>query len=182
MKIGIFGGSFNPPHYGHYKLAEEFKKVVDEVWVLVSNNPLKEYSVDYYDRVTMCNMLFDEYIHVSTFEKGLEQPTYTYATLKKLRQVYCQHEFCLLIGSDNLENWDRWKDNDKLMNEFEIYVYQRSNDITELKTKFPKVKWIESSQIDCSSSQIREDVKNGRHPNYINSSIFKYIKMKRLYG
>ena len=108
VNIGIFGGSFNPIHIGHLALANYLCEYgeVDEVWFLVSpHNPLKERGDLWPDelRLQLVQIAIDGYkkFRASDFEFHLPRPSYMVNTLRALRESYPEHEFTLIIGSDN---------------------------------------------------------------------------------
>ena len=137
MKIGIYGGSFNPIHFGHTGLAQWVvnNTDLDEVWLMVSpNNPLKDASilVDEQKRLTAAKeaigdglLASGKRIIVSDFEFTLPRPNYTANTLRELQKQYPQHEFTLIIGEDNLEIFPKWREYTYLLENFRILVYPR---------------------------------------------------------
>lgn len=133
-KIGIYGGSFNPIHYGHVGLAEWVvaHTDLDEVWLMVSpNNPLKDPSTLADEHVRLRQV--EEAIagrtglRASDFEFSLPRPTYTAATLRALHEVYPDTEFVLIIGEDNVGVWDRWREHDWIAANHRILVYPRAS-------------------------------------------------------
>lgn len=137
MKIGIYGGSFNPIHFGHTGLAQWVvnNTDLDEVWLMVSpNNPLKDASilVDEQKRLAAAKeaigdgrLASGKRIIVSDFEFTLPRPNYTANTLRELQKQYPQHEFTLIIGEDNLEIFPKWREYTYLLENFRILVYPR---------------------------------------------------------
>ena len=137
MKIGIYGGSFNPIHFGHTGLALWVVENtdLDEVWLMVSpNNPLKDASIlaDEQKRLAAAKEAIGDgrwaggkRIIVSDFEFTLPRPNYTANTLRELQKQYPQHEFTLIIGEDNLEIFPKWREYTYLLENFRILVYPR---------------------------------------------------------
>lgn len=132
MRICIFGGSFNPIHVGHIALARAVitSGLADEVWLMVSpHNPLKPagtlWDEDLRLRLTRQAVAGIEGIKASDFEFGLPRPSYSYATLCALRSTYPQHEFRLLIGADNWDIFDHWRNAGEILREFGIIIYPR---------------------------------------------------------
>ena len=105
MRIGIFGGSFNPIHTGHTRLGQWLvrKNYVDELWFMVSPlNPLKQNSTELLPdglRLQLAQLAVEGKagLRVSDFEMHLPRPSYMVHTLAQLRQAYPQHEFLLII-------------------------------------------------------------------------------------
>ena len=137
MKIGIYGGSFNPIHFGHTGLAQWVVRNtdLDEVWLMISpNNPLKDASIlaDEQKRLAAAKeaigdgrLASGKRIIVSDFEFTLPRPNYTANTLRELQKQYPQHEFTLIIGEDNLEIFLKWREYTYLLENFRILVYPR---------------------------------------------------------
>ena len=136
MKIGIYGGSFNPIHFGHTGLAQWVVKNtdLDEVWLMISpNNPLKDASILADEQVRLqeakeaIRRLGEEgkRIVVSDFEFTLPRPNYTANTLRELQKQYPQHEFTLIIGEDNLQIFDQWREYQYILDNYRVFVYPR---------------------------------------------------------
>lgn len=134
MKIGIYGGSFNPMHYGHTGLSKWVidNTDLDELWLMVSpNNPLKDSKILGGEEERLKGAkeaiaaLNDERIKVSDFEFSLPRPSYTAETLRQLRKQYPEHEFVLVIGEDNWAIFDQWKDYEEILQLHQVYIYPR---------------------------------------------------------
>ena len=133
MKVGIYGGSFNPVHFGHVGLAKWVMEHtdLDELWLLVSpNNPLKPAGIlaPEEDRLAAVREAVKDIPHVkaSDFEFGLPRPSYTANTLRELQKAYPEDEFTLVIGEDNLAIFDQWKEYEFIASNFRIFVYPRN--------------------------------------------------------
>ena len=117
MNIGIYGGSFNPVHFGHVGLAKWVIEHtdLDEVWLLVSpNNPLKPAGIlaPEEERLAAVREAIKGIpgLVASDFEFSLPRPSYTANTLRALQKAYPEHTFTLLIGEDNLAIFDQWRE------------------------------------------------------------------------
>ena len=173
MKIGIFGGSFNPIHNGHLRLAEWIVKAgyVDGVWLMVSpHNPLKNQAgllpeeVRYELAALACVEV--EGVEACNFEFKLERPTYTWRTMEALRKTYPQHEFALIIGGDNWLLFEKWAHYDTLLNTTEILVYPRDTTTEDamphLSATAKLVKVMQGAPLfPYSSTEVRERLRNG---------------------
>ena len=164
MKIGIFSGSFNPIHLGHTRLAAFIRQQagLDEVWLMVSpNNPLKAASglMDEKLRYHLAELATAELegIRPSDFELHLPRPSYTINTLEQLTAAYPQHQFSLIIGSDNMAIFHKWKDWQRILALYPIIVYPREgDDLAALKQLYPMMHVIEGAPLlNISATEIR---------------------------
>lgn len=164
--IGIYGGSFNPIHFGHIGVAKWVKEhtALDEVWLMVSpNNPMKDAKIlaPEQERFEAVKEAIKDIpgLVASDFEFSLPRPSYTANTLRELTKAYPDCKFILIIGEDSLETLPRWKDFDYLVNNFVIYVYQRrgcNTDNVSIVAAYPYIKMLYSAPyFDISSTQIR---------------------------
>lgn len=177
MKIGIYGGSFNPVHFGHIGLVKWVigHTDLDEIWMLVSpNNPLKDSKIlgGEAERLKGAKeavaALNDPRVQVSDFEFSLPRPSYTAATLQALREHYPEHEFVLIIGQDNWDVFDKWKDYEEILRLHEVIVYPRISKLGEARAacrvadtfdrlECKRVRFLEGAPyFDISSTEIRE--------------------------
>lgn len=180
MKIGIYGGSFNPIHFGHIGLVKWVAEHsdLDEVWLMVSpNNPLKmvvesqkskkgpnyDLSTNFAERFQAAQQALAETsctkpLRVSDFEDGLPRPSYTANTLRELTKAYPEHEFSLIIGADNWAIIEKWKEYEFVLNNFRVFVYPRSGYPLEPQKNIPAghVVFCQDAPIfDISSTQLR---------------------------
>ena len=175
MKVGIFGGSFNPIHNGHISLALQLKEQagLDEVWLMVSpQNPLKQSSdlLDDDQRLQMARLAVKdvEGIVVSDYEMHLPKPSYTWNTLQALSKDYPDREFVLMIGGDNWQLFDRWYRADDIKANYRIVVYTRTPG--------------DPGFIDISSTDIRRRIREGRGiRRLVPKAVADYINEHKLY-
>ena len=180
MKIGIYGGSFNPIHFGHTGLAQWVVRNtdLDEVWLMISpNNPLKDVSILADEQVRLqeakeaIRRLGDaaKGIVVSDFEFTLPRPNYTANTLRELQKQFPQHEFTLIIGEDNLEIFPKWREYTYLLENFRILVYPRKGNsksteqiLKELETTHIKNVQLlaDAPYFEISSTELRKNLHN----------------------
>ncbi len=138
MKIGIYGGSFNPVHFGHVGLARWVIEHtdLDELWLLVSpNNPLKPAGIlaPEDERLEAVREAIKDMpgLKASDFEFSLPRPSYTANTLRALQKAYPEHEFTLVIGEDNLAIFTQWREYEYILKNFRIFVYPRKSEISD---------------------------------------------------
>ena len=170
MRIGIFGGSFNPIHTGHIALAQQLKELaaLDEVWLMVSpQNPLKQGNSELLDdrlRYQMARLALHGVtgIVASDNELHLPKPSYTWNTLQRLHTDFPQHTFSLLIGGDNWERFPQWYNSEKLIAAYNIVVYPRRNSDIDRSSLPSNVSIFDTELYDISSTEIRQRVKLGQ--------------------
>ena len=189
MKIGLFFGSFNPVHNGHMMIANYFAEFTDleQVWLVVSpHNPLKPAGslLNDYQRLHLVETAIGSYkkIKISKIEFGLPKTSYTINTLVHLNEKFPQHEFVLIMGSDNLITFHKWKNFEQILENYKIYVYPRpDSDGGELKNH-PFVKIIQAPLVEISSTFIRQAIKEGKDVRfYLPESVYDYIDEMNFY-
>lgn len=156
LKVGLFGGSFNPVHKGHLAIAKAIlKDGCDEVWFLPCvQSPFKEQaSVSFEDRVEMIEAMIAPYkkMKVCTIEKYLDVPSYTVHTLTVLKKYY-DYQYVFYIGNDQAALLDDWKDIQTCFKLAQFKVFAR--DEAEIDDKYKLAK-VSLPLIDISSTQVR---------------------------
>ena len=188
-KTGLFFGSFNPVHCGHMIIAgymSEFTDL-DQVWFVVSpHNPLKIKStlLQDYHRMSLVKIAIGDNrkLRASDIEFKLPKPSFTIHTLAHLQEKFPEREFALIIGSDNLDTFTRWKNYEQILEQCWLYVYPRkSADGGELRNH-PKVKWVDAPLVELSSSFIRESIKSKKDVRYMMpEKVWEYIEEMHFY-
>ena len=189
MKIGLLFGSFNPIHVGHLIIANYMANytTLDKVWLVVSpQNPLKKYNdlINTYDRLEMAKLATDESnkLEVSDVELRLPQPSYTIDTLTHLKEKYPQHEFALIMGSDNLVSLPKWKNYKLILRDYQIFVYPRPGyENTDLATH-PSVTITMTLLMELSATFIRQSIAQKKNVQYfVPDAVLEFIDSKHLY-
>ena len=190
MKIGLLFGSFNPIHTGHLIIANYMANhtTLDKVWLVVSpQNPLKKYNdlANTYDRLEMAKLATDnsKNISVSDVELKLPQPSYTIDTLAHLKEKYPEHDFALIMGSDNLVSLPKWKNYKLILRDYKIFVYPRPGyENTDLATH-PSVTITMTPLMELSATFIRKSLAEKKNIQYfVPDSVLEFIESKNLYG
>ncbi|GAA4500440.1 nicotinate (nicotinamide) nucleotide adenylyltransferase [Hymenobacter ginsengisoli] len=173
-RVGLLFGSFNPVHVGHLILAEHFATRSDlaEVWLVVSpQNPFKAAAdlLPEAQRLHWVELAVAENprLRAEPIELSLPRPSYTIATLDALRERHPAVEFVLLIGGDNLPGLPRWQHADRLLAEFDIYVYPRPGTPLPDLAPFPRVQVVQAPLLDISATYIRESLRRGLSVRYL---------------
>ena len=173
MKTGLFFGSFNPIHSGHLIIANYIveNSELEELWLVVTpHNPHKKRSTlaDDYDRLHLVNLAVQE--HVKLFSCNIEfdmpKPSYTIDTLVRLKEKYPENDYSIIMGSDNLQNCNKWKNYEQILEDYSIYVYPRPG--YEISGSHKNIHVIEGvPQMEISSSFIRKSIKEGKDISYL---------------
>ncbi len=189
MKIGLFFGSFNPIHNGHMVIAGYMAEFSDlsQVWMVVSpHNPLKPAGslLQDHHRFEMVRIAIGDYrkLKASKIEFTLPKPSYTINTLAYLHEQHPNDEFVLIMGSDNLSTFKKWKNWEQIIEHHEIYIYPRPDaDGGELKTH-KKVKLIDAPLMQLSSTFIRKAIHDKKNVSYMMpESVANYVDEMNFY-
>lgn len=190
MNIGLFGGSFNPIHNGHVRLAKSLlqEAALDEVWFLVSpQNPFKQDQqlLDDDKRLQLVRLALKEepQLIASDFEFHLPKPSYTWNTLQALEQEYPERKFTLLIGGDNWEAFDKWYRYEDILKRYPIIVYPREGSkVPGVKFQGSEIQIVETPLINISSTQIRQRLHEGKSVRgLVNTEVAMVIEQEHLY-
>lgn len=192
MRIGIFGGSFDPIHIGHAIIAQHVIGcgAVDRLWFMVSPvNPLKvdkERNVADTDRLRMVEMVSRpmEGVETSAFEFTMPKPSYTIDTLNALQAKFPDDEFYLVIGGDNWEVFGKWRNSEEILAKYHILVYPRlGHEVVIPEDLRDRVQLVNAPIIELSSTQIRERLQRGDSVRYyVPDEVYHYINRNHLYN
>jgi nicotinate-nucleotide adenylyltransferase len=189
MKIGLFFGSFNPVHIGHMAIANylvEFSSI-DQLWFVVSpQNPhkRKENLLNDYDRLEMMHLAVknEHRFRICDVEFRLPKPSYTIDTLVHLSEKFPDHSFSIIMGSDNLVNFHRWKNYDQILKNYGILVYPRPGfDPQQAHTEIDYT-LINAPLMEISSTFIRDGIQEGRDlRHFLPPGVWEYIDKMGFY-
>ncbi|MBL0007706.1 MAG: nicotinate-nucleotide adenylyltransferase [Saprospiraceae bacterium] len=189
-RIGLFFGSFNPIHTGHLIIAEYMASRTDleQVWFVVSpHNPLKLRSTlaNDFDRLHMVQMAIDDNprLKASNIEFSLPKPSYTIDTMVYLHEKYPQHQFSLIMGSDNLGSISKWKNYELLLERYKIHVYKREGvPIDQTSVTNADIVIYDVPMLDISSTYIRKSIAEGLSIRYmVPENVYQFLDGSRLY-
>lgn len=194
-RIGLFFGSFNPVHIGHFAIAGYMKEFtdLDELWFVVSpQNPLKLKSslLSDRDRLHLVDLAIgdNEDLKSSDIELNRPPPSYTIDTMALLTERYPHHRFVLVMGEDNLYTLHKWKNAEELVKRFPIYIYPRpdtlkkENEQLEEILRKSRVLRVNAPLMEISGTFIRNGIKKGKNMSYyLNPAVWKYITEMHFY-
>jgi nicotinate-nucleotide adenylyltransferase len=200
MRVGIFGGTFDPVHTGHLLLAEQGREQgrLDEVWFVPAAHPphKDEPALTRFDqRVEMLALAIagNSAFRIEELEKERPGPSYTVDTLAELRRRHPSHEFLLLVGSDTLVDLPNWYHPLRVLEQAGLLVMARPGSAVltagELRARLRapeslplRLQVVEMPQIDISSRDLRRRAAAGRSLRYfLPRAVECYIHEKRLY-
>lgn len=179
MRLGIFIGSFNPPHKAHIKIVNYLLNnyVVDKVLIVPTENYWdKQDLIDIKHRINMLKYYENRNIIIDT--ENNEYP-YTYLLMRKLKDTYKEDTLYLIIGADNIINFDKWKEYQELL-KYNIIIMGRDNiDINKYIKKYPNGHFtiIEDFNYNVSSTKLRDNIDSKN----IDEKIIDYIRKNNLY-
>lgn len=192
MKIGVFGGSFNPPHKMHLDIGVQLvnKQYVDNV-VYVPTGSKYKYKNNLLpdkNRLEMLEILTKKHEGLSVNDYELkDEVVYTCETLAYFKEVYPNDDIYFVCGADNLSYIDKWKNGEDILKNYKILVMKRKGeDIDELLEKFKEYKnnivVADVEQRDISSTDIRERLKNNENVlDVLDKDVYEYIRKNKLY-
>ena len=191
-RVALYFGSFNPIHKGHIALAEWVveQRLCDELIFIVSpQNPFKEQEglAPEFSRYEMCELAckasrFPEQIKVSAVEFVLEKPSYTINTLRYLRENFgTEMQFSILMGADNIENFDKWREYEEILRDYPLLVYPREG--YSIEKLADKVKFLADAPLfDFAATDIRKLIAEGQDfRNMLSAEVAHYIIQNNLY-
>ncbi len=188
MKTGLYFGSFNPVHIGHLAIANymiEFTDL-DQLWFVVSpQNPLKKQAslLEDHKRRAMLELAVenDDRFRVCDIEFRMPKPSYTIDTLTWLKELHPATEFILIMGSDGLPTFHKWKNYKIIEEQYKRYVYPRPGYPVE-PGQYPNMMIVNAPQMEISSTFIREALRSRRDiRHFLPGKVYEYITQMHYY-
>lgn len=190
--IGLFGGSFDPPHNGHLMIIREFLKQFPDAskLLLIPNyiSPFKTKKQVSPDHILNMVQLLIESVSVSTveifdYEIKKQEKSFTIDTIKEVKKKYPEEKLFLLIGEDNLKVFPKWKSYEGILDLCTLLVFGRKSDAEEspnLQTN--KIVRMQNEFINISSTELRENMGSRFAEENIPGSVYQYIIEKKIYS
>ena len=187
MKIGIFGGTFNPPHLGHLRLVCAFadRFSLERVWIIPTFEPPHKSTAELADgatRMEMCRLLFDDpRFEVSDIELRRGGKSYTVETLRALHAQFPNDRLFFLVGSDMLRSFETWYLPDEIRRLCTLCAAVRHAGETLPNIQAEVLE--DFDPIDVSSTEVRRRVRMGdRVEEYLGAALADYVTKKNLYA
>lgn len=187
--IGLFGGTFNPPHTGHLFLADESRHELglEKILFIPSGQPphksLEILAPDIRYRMMILATIANPCFEVSDWETKKETPSYTIETLRHFRKI-CGNEILFLMGLDSVRDMKSWKNYDEILSDFKVCVWKRPGVKTE-EIDFEileRVFIMSTPEIPISSSGIRRKIRENKPFRYLlPEKVYAYINAIGLY-
>lgn len=190
MKLGIFGGTFNPPHLGHLIVAESVREQLklDRLFFVPSYSPPHKFNL----QIALPSQRFEmvqlsvhnnKYFSVSDIEIKRQGKSYSIDTIHSMSLSFPRAQIYFIIGMDNLIDFPQWKLPNEIISRVELIVMNRPGYDREVKNEFSRyANFIKVPHLDISSTDIRRRVKMERSIRYlVNEEVEKYIIRKGLY-
>lgn len=187
MKIGIFGGSFNPIHNGHIEIVKFMISTLslDKILIVPLGIPShkKNNLVAGEKRATMCKLAFKDLKNIEILDLEIKQnsTSYTIDTLKKIISIYGEYnEYFEIIGKDSADYFNSWKDYKEILRLSTVVVFDREAYKGE---KIEGLIYLKTPFFPISSTQIREKIKKNENiDNLVPLAVKKFIKKYNLYS
>jgi len=179
MKVGVYVGSFNPVHNGHKIIMDYLleNKYLDKIIVIPTLSYWdKNNLIDIKDRTNMLKYLENENIIINT---TLNKYEYTYEILEELKKEY--DDLYLIIGADNLEKFNLWKNVDKILENKILIINRNSIDVSKYMNNKNFILVNGLDEINISSTYIRENINKKDIKYLLDKDVLKYIKDNNLY-
>lgn len=181
MKIGLYGGSFDPIHVGHMTVAKAAKEFgLDKViFIPTGNMPHKSgCAATAQQRVEMLRLAIDngDFL-ISDYEIQRSDVSYSADTIEHFKSIYKNDDIYFIVGDDSYGYIDKWRDPERIFENAQLLVYPREG--VEI---LPPAVRLDCERVDVSSSEIREKIKSGENVSYLlKKEVYDYIIENGLY-
>lgn len=204
MKIGLYGGTFNPPHKGHVRMANAFYEVYkpDKMLIVPNKRPVHKICEDLAldeERLEMCRLAFaGPKFEVSAMEIEREKASFTLYTVEALKAAYPEAEIGLLMGSDMFLSFHKWYHYEDILKDVTLYVASREDEVSKNTLRSyafeklrlylrgderEKVQILPLEPLEVSSSELRAAVGAGKDTkDFLDPAVLDFIKEHKMYG
>lgn len=188
-KIGLFGGTFDPIHIGHTIVAEWIWDALGLERIIFIPNYIHPFHKrqgisDVRYRLRMLQLALADFpqFDISTLEIDREGVSYTIDTIRYFQKKYANTQLFLLIGTDNLNDFWKWKEPENILKEAQLVVYNRKGFSVDPKFKKEKIVFLDTPHIEISSTEIRQRIQNNRAcQSLLHPMVYQFIKEHKIY-
>ena len=188
MKVGLYFGSFNPIHLGHMAIANYMVEYtdMDKLWFVISpHNPFKERKTLLSDHhryeLVERGLGDDDRFRATDIEFKMPTPSYTIDTLTWLAEKYPSNRFVIIMGSDGLPGFPKWKNSSEIQKNYRRYVYPRPGFPVDVSTQ-ENLEVVDAPLIEISSSFIRKSISEGKDiRHFLPEEVWEYIDKMNFY-
>ncbi len=197
-RLGILGGTFNPPHYGHIYIAEQAMEQagLDRVLFIPCGTPPHKAvagDVSAEDRLEMVRLAISEHkdFELCDIEVKSTEKSYTAKTLKRLKEMYPNCELCFIVGGDSLKDLEGWYHPEVIFQLAEVVAVSRRDlrgnsaqkKAEQYRKKYnAKITVVDIEPVDISSSAIREVIRAGKDVSrFVDPMVLGYINSNKIY-
>lgn len=196
MKIGLFGGTFDPIHQGHMIIMENVINYMnlDKIYILPNSNPphkLENKKTDLKLRLKMVEEAIKDNpkLVINDYDFKDNKIHYTYKTIEYFKKTYPKDEFFFIMGEDSFMDIEKWKNYKEILKE-KLIIFKRLSGknfsltakINEIKKYNRNIYLIDNLALDISSTLIRNMVKNKKSIRYlVDDNVKKIIEEENLY-
>ncbi|MGV2393803.1 UNVERIFIED_CONTAM: nicotinate-nucleotide adenylyltransferase [Campylobacter lari] len=185
MKIGLFGGSFNPVHSGHIKIAKyayETLKLDKIIFIPAATNPFKKGKkiASAEDRIKMLELALKDFKYnheISLFEIKRGGVSYTFETIRYFKNKFANDELFFIMGSDGLAKFNKWEHVEEMVSKCQFVVYKRTKSINKINAKKYGMLIMNNPLFEESSTKVREG-----YLHYTPLEVNRYIGQNFLYA
>ncbi|MCE7794178.1 nicotinate-nucleotide adenylyltransferase [Salipaludibacillus sp. CUR1] len=188
-KVGLLGGTFDPPHLGHLIMAEEarLKKKLDEIWWMPNHIPPHKKlasGISEQDRIKLVAKAAELHpaYRLCTLEMERSGPSYTVDTVRLLQKEYSNKQFYFIMGGDSLNNFHKWYKYDQLKEMIPFIVISRPGFLISDADAPSRMTVLDDVSVELSSTYIRKSLKEGAINRFVlPEGVYEYIKENHLY-
>jgi nicotinate-nucleotide adenylyltransferase len=194
MRVGLYGGTFDPVHHGHVNLALEMKEKLplDEVWFVpaqISPHKMENKPTSTEHRMRMLQLALADIpgLQISNVELERPAPSYTIDTILQLQKEYPEHTFFLIVGDDSIAHFDKWRQSEEIIKRVPLLVGKRSYNIENISNNLileaVKRGLVDTTVMEISGTEIRNRLKKNLYCGHLlPPKVLDYIYSNELYS
>ncbi len=188
IRMGLFGGTFDPPHVGHLMVAEAAREqlALDRViWMPSARPPHKAVGTSAEHRLAMTRLATADHPAFEVSDRELHRAgrSFTADTLDALSADHPGARWWLIVGEDSLASFPTWRDPQRITAQARLAVYRRGDERADASPFAAHVDWIQAPRVEVSSTDLRARLGDGRSIRYrLGADVAEYARAHRLYS